>query len=517
MKKTNNILLNHAEKKLVLTGNDLSIEALECVAEKNYKVALSDDSVTRIKKSRSFLESELKSGAVIYGVNTGFGFLSNKKISPDELDQLQINLIRSHSVGVGDFLPEDITRAIMLLRINTLAKGYSGVRVELVKSFINLLNKGVHPLIPSKGSVGASGDLAPLAHLALVIIGEGEAIYEGRKLTGSNALKAAKIKPFKLAFKEGLALINGTQVTTGILAMNFIKATRYIDLADLVGAMTLEAVNGTHNAFQPEIHQARPHPGQIKSAKNILGLLTGSEIKSSHETCEKVQDPYSLRCIPQVHGAIRDVLKYVKSVLVTEMNSSTDNPLIFPDSGKILSGGNFHAEPVAFASDFLGIAMSELASISERRIDKLLNPTFSGLPAFLAEDGGTNSGLMIVQVAAASLVSENKVLSSPASVDSIPTSADKEDHVSMGTCAALKLKSILDNTRDVLSMELLSAYQGLYLNLPLKPSKPVKRAYDILQKEIKPIYNDRTFYKDLRKIQDLINSNELIKHIRHRN
>jgi histidine ammonia-lyase len=516
MKKTDSIILNHAEKKVTIDGNNLTLVAMDYVANENYKVAIAERSKEQIKINRNFLENKIKSGETIYGLNTGFGFLSNKKIDQDKLEELQENLIRSHAVGVGDFLTIEETRAIMLLRANALAKGFSGIRLEVVERIVELLNKEVHPLIPSKGSVGASGDLAPLSHMALVLIGEGEAIYKGKTLSGKDAIKAAKIKPVKLQAKEGLALINGTPVTTGICAMNYIKAEDLLNIGDLTGAMTLEALQGSHKAFSKELHDARPHPGQVQTAKNLRGLLAGSEIMRSHERCDRVQDAYSLRCIPQVHGAIRDVLAYTKGVLEIELNSSTDNPLIFDKTGNVFSGGNFHAEPIAFVADFLGIAINELASISERRIDKLMNPVLSGLPAFLSKDSGLNSGLMIVQVSAAALVSENKVLASPASVDSIPTSADKEDHVSAGTFAAVKLTQILNTTRDVLALEILCAFQGLCLNLPLKPSIAVKRAFDIIRKDVEPIEKDRAFYEDLRRLQEIIDSNELLSHIRHR-
>jgi len=507
-------IIDNRKKTVTIDGNSLTIEAVELVAKNGYTVMLSKEAEDKIKKTRSILRNKIKSGETIYGVNTGFGFLSNQKIDSKKLKQLQVNLIRSHASGVGEFITEEKVRAIMLLRANVLAREFSGVRPAIVKKILQLLNNHVHPCIPGKGSVGASGDLAPLAHLALVLIGEGEAKYRKKILSGKAALSASKITPLTLEEKEGLALINGTQVSTGMGIIHFINARNLVELADLAGAMTIEALRGSHGAFAKEIHEARPHPGQIQTAENLRGLLHGSEIAKSHKKCIRVQDAYSLRCIPQVHGAVRDVLEYVRKVLSIEINSSTDNPLVFPSTGKILSNGNFHAEPIAFAMDFLGIAVSELANISERRIDKLMNPALSGHPPFLVKDSGLNSGLMAVQIAAAALVSENKALSTPASVDSIPTSADKEDHVSMSAYAAAKLKGILDNTGDVICMELLCAYQGLSLLLPLKPSIAVLRAYNIIKEVVAPIKKDRAFYKDIRVIRELINSDLIIKNIR---
>jgi len=500
-------------KTVVLDGKQLTLENVWEVAQGKATVKLSPSTDERVKRSRDFVEKALSQGQKIYGVTTGFGLLSDRLIDSSEIEALQRNLIRSHSVGVGPYFDEVTTRAIMLLRANVLAMGYSGVRMEVIKTLVEMLNKGVHPLIPEKGSVGASGDLAPLAHLASVMMGEGEALFNGKKMNGKRAMRKAGISPLILKAKEGLALINGTQGMTAVGVLALLRAERLCKVADIVGACTLEALKGTLSAFDLDIQRVRSFPGPLAVSKNFQRLDRNSEIARSHRFCSKIQDAYSLRCIPQVHGAIRDGLSFVRKVLEIEVNSATDNPLIFAEKGKILNCGNFHGEPVAFAMDLLGIVVSELGAISERRIEKLINPALSGLPPFLTKKGGLHSGLMMVQVSAASLVSENKVLAHPASVDSIPTSADKEDHVSMGTISARKAMEIVKNVEHILAMELLCATQGLEFLLPLRPGIGVKEAYQVVREKVPPIKGDRRFSEDIKKIQELIESGELLKRV----
>jgi histidine ammonia-lyase len=497
-------------KTVFLDGKHLTLENVWEVAQGKATVKLSPSIDERVRRSRDFVEKALSQGQKIYGVTTGFGLLSDRLIDSSEIKALQRNLIRSHSVGVGPYFDEVITRAIMLLRTNVLAMGYSGVRMEVIKTLVEMLNKGVHPLIPEKGSVGASGDLAPLAHLASVMMGEGEALFNGKRMNGKRAMRKAGISPLLLKAKEGLALINGTQGMTAVGVLALLRAEHLCKVADIVGACTLEALKGTLSAFDLDIQKVRPFPGPLAVSKNFQRLDRDSEIAQSHKFCSKIQDAYSLRCIPQVHGAIRDGLSFVRKVLEIEVNSATDNPLIFAEKGKILNCGNFHGEPVAFAMDLLGIVVSELGAISERRIEKLINPSLSGLPPFLTKKGGLHSGLMMVQVSAASLVSENKVLAHPASVDSIPTSADKEDHVSMGTISARKAMEIVKNVEDILAMELLCATQGLEFLLPLRPGLGVREAYQVVRQKVPPIKGDRRFSEDIKKIQILIESGQLL-------
>jgi histidine ammonia-lyase len=491
----------------------LTLENVREVAIENRKVELSPAAVKKVERAHQFLMGELKKGEALYGVNTGFGLMSNVRIPDAEIETLQYNLLRSHACGVGEYLEDRYVRAMMLLRANALAIGHSGVSLKLVEQILTLLNRGVHPLIPSQGSVGASGDLAPLSHLALVLIGEGKARVKGRVVTGKQAVRMAGLKPLRLGPKEGLALINGTQFMTAIGALTLLDAEHLADVADAAGAMTIEALRGTETAFEPEIHAARPHPGQILAARHMRELLLDgggkSEIARSHEGCGKVQDPYSLRCIPQVHGASRDTMAFVRGVLEREINSVTDNPLIFPAEKKILSGGNFHGQIVAIGMDALSIAVAELASISEQRLEKLINPAISELPPFLTQNGGLNSGFMIVQVAAASIVSENKTLCHPASVDSIPTSADKEDHVSMGAWAAVKASRVLTNARRVLAMELLAAAQGLDFLRPLRTSPVLEKVMRQIRKHVPRADEDRSFHEDLIFLEGLIASREL--------
>jgi histidine ammonia-lyase len=448
---------------------------------------------------------------VVYGVNTGFGNFRNVVIPPADLERLQLNLIRSHSAGVGDPFPEDVVRAILLLRINALAAGYSGIEPATLDALVAMLNAGVHPVVPKKGSVGASGDLAPLAHVALVLIGEGEAFYRGERLPGGAALERAGLTPARLHPKDGLALINGTQVISALLAGAVNLASRLVRSADVVGALTLDTLLGTDVAFDSRVHEARPHAGQIVSARNLRTLLAGSELRKSHEACDRVQDSYSLRCMPQVHGAVRDALGFVRQVIETEINSATDNPMVFADGGDVISGGNFHGQPVALASDFLTIALAELGAISERRVERLVNPDLSGLPAFLVKEGGVNSGFMILQVTAAALASENKTYSHPASVDSIPTSANQEDHVSMGVTAARKTKEVAGNLVHILSIELLAAAQALEFRRPLKTSPALEALHTRLREDVAPYEHDRVHYPDIEAARAIVESGELVR------
>ena len=495
-----------------LSGVDINLDQVHQVAFENAKVSLSEKSREEMKKSRAYIDKRISSGEVMYGINTGFGAFSSVRISDADLEELQRNLIRSHCAGIGEPFTKEQSRAIMFLRANALARGHSGIRAEVVDKLLEFLNNDIIPVIPQQGSVGASGDLAPLSHLALALIGEGEVWGADNQPTAvQNILKQKNIQALTLKAKEGLSLINGCQVMTAVGMLAAWDARRFLWITDLAGAMSLEALRGSRSAFDPLIAATRPHPGEAKTARNLLKLLgTTSPIAESHANCNKVQDAYSLRCMPAVHGAAKDALNYVIKTLETEANSSTDNPLVFADENKVLSCGNFHGEPVAFALDFAAIAISAVANISECRIEKLINPTMSELPAFLAPNGGLNSGHMIVQVAAASLVSENKILAHPASVDSIPTSADKEDHVSMGTIAARKFKSIVNNAENVVAMELLSASQALDMLGGLKPAAGVLAAYECIRTRVPYADKDRIFSLDVKEISKLIQSNQLL-------
>ena len=463
--------------QIVLHGDNFFLEDLVRIARNNVGIKISVESESRINKARYLIDKWVKDGVRIYGVTTGFGALSDVTISYEDTRKLQKKILLSHSAGVGKFMEDDVVRAMIALRVNDFCRGNSGLRLETIEKLSQILNAGIIPVVPEKGSVGASGDLVPMAHLALVLIGEGEAFVNGKRMSGAAALREKMIKPLELEAGEGLALINGTQfmIALGCLALH--DALNLCKHADIAASMSLETLMGTRTAFDPRIHAARPHTGQIKAADNMLRITANSEIISSHHDCSRVQDAYTLRCSPQVHGASWDAFAYVDNVIRVEMNSSTENPLIFPESEEFLSGGNFHGQPLALACDFLGIAIAELANISERRIERLVNPQLSGLPAFLIEDGGLNSGFMIAQYAAASLVSENKVLAHPASVDSIPTSANKEDHVSMGSIAARKCRDIVANTEDVIAIELLCAAQGIDLFTNVKAGDGTLAAY----------------------------------------
>ena len=485
---------------MIEVGKSLTRDDVIAVSCLNAKAGLDQDSRLRMLASRKVVEDRLTDGQPHYGINTGFGALAEVPISIDKVRTLQLNLVRSHSSGVGPSMPTEVVRAAMLLRAHTLALGLSGIRPGVIGLLLDMLNARIHPLVPSKGSVGASGDLAPLAHIALTLVGEGQVEYNGKVVSAAEALRAEGLNPVRLEAKEGLSLINGTQMMTAVGVIMLWHANHLAKVADIAGAMSLEAVRGTPVAFDARIQRARPHAGQGRSAKNLRTLLADSEIRDSHKDCKKVQDPYSLRCMPQVHGAVTDALDYVAGVVTTEINSVTDNPLVF-DNGDIVSGGNFHGEPVALAMDFAGISVAELASISERRVEHLLNPTLSdGLPPFLVKESGLNSGFMIAQVAAASLVSENKILAHPASVDSIPSSANREDHVSMGLTAANKAMIIIDNVRNALAVEVLAAAQGLDLRLPLTPGIGVRAAHDFVRQTISFENEDRVLAWDIDRV-----------------
>lgn len=505
-------------KQLVIEGENLTIEQVFEVAFSEEKalplqVSMSARAKALMQESRDYIDSRIAQGEVMYGVNTGFGAFSSVRISDSEIEELQRNLIRSHCVGIGEPFSRPETRAIMLLRANALSRGHSGIRPVVVEKILEFLNHGIIPVIPCQGSVGASGDLAPLSHLALALMGEGDAwADDGQVVPVAEILKKKAIEPLVLKAKEGLSLINGCQVMTAVGMIAAYQMRRYLWLTDLAGAMSLEALRGSRKAFDPLIAATRPHPGEAKTAKNLLKLMgPTSEIADSHTNCQKVQDAYSLRCMPAVHGAAKDSLAYIWRTLETEANSSTDNPLVFAKENKVLSCGNFHGEPVAFAMDFAAISLSAVANMSECRIEKLINPSMSELPAFLTAQGGLNSGHMIVQVAAAALVSENKILAHPASVDSIPTSADKEDHVSMGTIAARKFVKILRNAENVLAMELLSASQALDLLAPLKPASAVVAAHKKIRTQVPYAEKDRVFSKDIELIRKMISSGELME------
>jgi len=488
----------------------LTLNDLVTVARKGGRVELSTDSVARIRKARRLIDRWVAEGRTIYGVTTGFGALSDVAISAKDTRRLQENILMSHAAGVGAPLDEETVRAVMLLRVKDMARGHSGIRLETVNFLLDLLNSGVCPVIPEKGSVGASGDLAPLAHLSLVLLGKGEAFFEGERLSGAEALRRCGLRPIRLESAEGLALVNGTQVMTAIGALVVYDALQLSRSIDIAAAMSLEVLMGSRTEFNQRIHGVRPHPGQAAAADNMERIIQDSEIITSHKDCFRVQDAYTLRCSPQVHGATKDALAYARKVIETEMNASTNNPLIFADQQDFLLGGNFHGQPVGLALDFVGMAVAELANISERRIERLVNPHLSGLPAFLVKDGGLNSGFMIAQYTAAALVSENKVLAHPASVDSIPTSANKEDHVSMGTIAARKSRAIVDNARDVVAIELLCAAQALDLFTNLKPGRGSRAAYDVIRRAIDHLETDRILADDIHRMRTLIRSGKLL-------
>ena len=496
---------------VVLTGRDLSIDDVERVALGGARVSLGGVAVGRIAAARALIERAVSSGTPTYGVNTGFGRFVDVAISREDVGRLQLNLLRSHACGVGEPVAVEVVRAAMVLRANALATGASGVRLETVELLLGMLNGGVHPVVPSRGSLGASGDLAPLAHLALPLVGEGVAEFGGVRMGGGEALAQAGLVAVVLEAKEGLALINGTQFMAAIGALVLARAERLVRIADLAAAQSVEAVRGSRTPFSPEIQLLRPHPGQITSAANLYALLDGSQINESHRWCGRVQDAYSLRCSPQVHGACRDAIGYARGVVAIELNAATDNPLVFADQDEVLSNGNFHGEPVAIALDTLKIALAELAGISERRIERMVNPTMSeGLPPFLTKEGGLNSGFMIPHYVAASLVAENKVLCHPASVDSIPTSAGQEDHVSMGATAAVHAWQVCHNVERVLAVELLCGAQGLDFLAPLRPGPAVTALHATLRETSPHLADDRSLSAEIEQVADRIRDGSIL-------
>jgi histidine ammonia-lyase len=509
-------------KALHINGNDLTLEAVWEVAVERRAVLLDPDARESVNRARAVVDALVAQNQLSYAITTGVGKLSDVRIPPEQIRELQLNLVRSHAAGVGEPLAPGEARAMMLLRANSLSKGHSGVRAAVIDTICEMLNRGVTPMVPSQGSVGASGDLAPLGHLALALIGEGECLGEkGTRVPAADALRRAQIKPLVLEAKEAVSLINGTQAMLAVGVLALLAAETLVDSEDVIGALSLDALRGTDAAFDERIHRARPHAGQITTAANLRKLLEGSELRESHRDCQRVQDAYSLRCMPQVHGAARDTLAYCREVMEIEANSAVDNPLVFINSARdggqadVLSGGNFHGQPVAFALDFLGIALSALAGISERRLERLVNPALNeGLPPFLAPGAGLNSGFMMAQVAAASLVSENKVLAHPASVDSITTSGNKEDYVSMGMTAALKLKRIVENTRNAMAIEAMAAAQALDFLEPLKTSKRGQAAHAAIRSVCATMDKDRVMYQDFARLSELIASGKIAAVIR---
>lgn len=509
---------------LELSGDGLSLDDAEAILRGRVEcLRLAPAARKQVEKARRCLESLVATGATIYGVNTGFGKLANRRIAADEVLALQENLLRSHAVGMGALLPLGVTRLALALRIQSLAKGYSGVTPELVDTLMEMFNRGVVPAIPEQGSVGASGDLAPLAHMALVVMGEGQAFLSGpasdgeartprhKPLSGRAALRRVHLRPHRPQAKEGISLINGTQVSTALLADALTRARHLARIADVAGAMTVEATKSSLRPFDSRIQAARPHPGQASVATNLRRLLEDSQIMASHAGCDKVQDAYSIRCMPQVHGTFRDTLDHVTAVIEREMNSATDNPLVFVQTGEVISGGNFHGQPVSLAADLLAVASTSLAGISERRIENLVNPDLSGLPGFLTPQPGLNSGMMLVQVLAAAVVSENKSLSFPASVDSIPTSANREDYVPMSTAAARKCRTVVTNATRVLAAEVLCAAQGLEFHRPLRAGKGAEAALGHVREHVRPLGRDRTLHRDLEAVDRSIRSGTLLK------
>jgi len=493
---------------LELNGHSLKLEDIAQVARCNKKVRLDPSAEAFVERSASMVSSWAEQGRSIYGITTGFGDLASKAIEPGKSAQLQENLLKSHACGVGEPFPEDIVRAVMLLRINTLIRGFSGISLGALGQLVNFLNEGIHPVIPCQGSVGASGDLCPLSHLAITLLGLGEVTYRGKRMETAAAMDLAGYKPITLGPKEGLALNNGTTVMTGIASLVLWDAISTVKQADIAAALSLEALKGVPYAFDPRTHELRPHEGQRKVARNMLRLIQGSEIVEKHKS-DRVQDAYSLRCVPQVHGASRDGLEYILQKINIEINSVTDNPLIFPAEGEAISGGNFHGQPIALAMDFFGIAMAEIGSISERRVARMVDHKLSGLPPFLVNESGLNSGFMIPQYVAAALVSENKVLAHPSSVDSIPTSANQEDHVSMGMFSSRKSLNILENVRNVLAVEMLTACQGIDFLSPLKPGAGAAAVYEHVRSRVPFIARDELMYPHIGSLQDMIRTGEL--------
>jgi len=497
-------------KAISLGFDGMTLDQLVAIARDGVHVKLTKGSEKRLRQTRQLIDKWVEDEKTIYGITTGFGALSDVAISKKDTRQLQDNILMSHAAGVGAPLDDQAVRAIMALRIKDLARGHSGVRLETVEHLIALLNWGVSPVVPEKGSVGASGDLAPLAHLALVLVGLGEAFYKGQRMSGRQVLSKCGLQPVRLEAGEGLALVNGTQVMTAIGGLALYDAVNLSKMTDIAAAMSLEVLMGSRTEFDKRIHQIRPHPGQAAAADNMERLVQNSEIITSHADCSRIQDAYTLRCSPQVHGATKDAISYCRQVIETEMNASTNNPLIYAAEQDFLLGGNFHGQPVALALDFLSMAVAELANISERRIERLVNPMLSGLPAFLVDDGGLNSGFMIAQYTAAALVSENKVLCHPASVDSIPTSANKEDHVSMGTISSRQSRDVIANTGDVIAIELLCGAQALDLFTNLKPGEGTLAAYQVIRQTIPHLSNDRILSGDIAAMKELMHSGKIL-------
>ena len=500
-------------EEIFLGVDGMTMEHLLAIARHEAKVRLTEESEKRILSTRKLIEHWVQEEKIIYGVTTGFGALSDVIISKEDTWQLQENILMSHAAGVGNALDKETVRAVMALRIKDLARGRSGIRLKTVNHLIKILNLGICPIVPEKGSVGASGDLAPLAHLCLVLIGQGEVFYKDQRISGMAALRKCGMEPIQLEAGEGLALVNGTQVMTAIGGLAVYDSLKLTKMSDIAAAMSLEVLMGSRTEFDPRIHRVRPHPGQAAAADNMSRITQNSGIISSHKDCSRVQDAYTLRCSPQVHGASKDAINYALNVVETEMNSSTNNPLFFPESEEFLLGGNFHGQPVALAMDFLCMAVSELANISERRIERLVNPKLSGLPAFLVSDGGLNSGFMITQYTAAALVSENKVLSHPACVDSIPTSANKEDHVSMGTISARKCREVVKNTEKVIAIELLCSAQAMDLFTNIKPGEGTLVAYKAIRDAIPHLDKDRVLSKDIETMMHLMRSGNIIEEV----
>lgn len=501
-------------RKILLDGDTLSLEAIAEVAHRTAEVSLSGEARLRVERARGVVDRVAEGDVPVYGINTGFGTLAEVRIDKKDLRTLQRNLLLSHAAGVGDPLPLPEARALLLLRCNVLAKGYSGIRPITLDLALAMLARDVVPVVPARGSVGASGDLAPLAHLALVLIGEGEAFYRGERLPGREALARAGLQPVVLEAKEGLALVNGTQAMSAVGSLSLLRAESLAEMADLAGAMTLEGLLGSHRPFIAPIQRVRPHPGQQACAAHLRALLAKSEIVESHRDCSKVQDPYSLRCMPQVHGSAREGIAFCRRILAVEVNSATDNPLVFPEDELIVSGGNFHGQPVSLALDVLTMALTQLSAISERRVEQLVNPSLSGLPPFLARDSGLNSGFMIAQVTSAALVAESRILAHPASVDSIPSSAGREDHVSMGMTAALKASQVAEFTRTCLAIEILVASQALDLRAPLLPGRGVHAAHRLVRQHVPTLDQDREVHRDISTVANLIDSGELSAAVR---
>jgi histidine ammonia-lyase len=492
-----------------LDGHSLTLDDLSAIAIDNEPVSLTDAARTRVATAREVVDRFARGEQPVYGINTGFGNFAEVRIPSESLAELQVNLLRSHAAGVGEPLPVPVVRAMMALRANVLAKGYSGIRVETLARLIDLLNHQVHPVVPSRGSVGASGDLAPLAHLALVLIGEGEAWHGREHVPGADALVRAGLEPVALAPKEGLALINGTQASTALLGLALQSALRLVRAADITAALSIDGLQGSTRPFDPRIHAARGMHGQAASAENLRTLMEGSAINAAHANCGRVQDAYSMRCAPQVHGSARDAVQFALRTFLAEANAATDNPMVFADTSEIISGGNFHGAPVALAADVLAIGLTYLATISERRSDRLVNPSSSGLPAFLTRHGGLQSGLMMAQVTAAALTSELKTLAHPASVDTIPTSGNKEDHVSMSMAAALKADRAVTLARDVIAIEILCACQAIDLLDGLTTSAPLARVHALVRAHVPTLASDRAPSRDIHAISRLIESGDL--------